>query len=105
MTAGSNNRRKLRQAGVAALVVGSLPSAARAAGAPGGKMKVGIVGSGRVGGTLGRVWANAGHQVMFSSVDLEHDRKLAAEVGANASAEIGRASCREEGRQRGGADQ
>jgi predicted dinucleotide-binding enzyme len=79
-------RRKFLQATAATLVLSGLPLAARAAGAPAGKMKIGIVGSGRVGGTLGRVWANAGHQVMFSSVDLEHDRKLAAEVGANASA-------------------
>src|SRR5688500_20154740 len=105
MTVLSRKRREFLRVTAATLVLSGLPLAARAAGAPAGKMKIGIVGSGRVGGTLGRVWANAGHQVMFSSVDLEHDRKLAAEVGANASAEIGRASCREEGRQRGGADQ
>jgi predicted dinucleotide-binding enzyme len=70
----------------ATLVVSGMPLAARAAGAPGSKVKIGIVGSGRVGGTLGAVWARAGHPVMFSSLDLEHDKKLAAEVGANASA-------------------
>jgi predicted dinucleotide-binding enzyme len=80
------NRRAFLQAAAAAVVAGSLPGFAWSAGAPAGKMKIGIVGSGRIGGTLGRIWASAGHQVMFSSLDLEHDRKLAAEVGPNAAA-------------------
>ena len=52
----------------------------------GGKMKIGVIGSGNVGSALGRVWANAGHQVMFSSRDLNHDKQLAASIGANAHA-------------------
>jgi predicted dinucleotide-binding enzyme len=63
-----------------------VPFAARGAGAEAGKVKIGIVGSGRIGGTLGTIWANAGHAVMFSSLDLEHDKALAASVGANARA-------------------
>jgi predicted dinucleotide-binding enzyme len=82
----TKNRRGFLRAAAATLVLGSLPAAVRAAAAPAGKMKIGIVGSGRVGGTLGKVWAGAGHSVMFSSLDVEHDKKLAAEVGANASA-------------------
>lgn len=50
------------------------------------KMKIGIIGSGHVGSALGGVWAKAGHEVMFSSRNLDHDKKLAAEVGANARA-------------------
>ena len=88
MTAGCtnrNNRREFLQLAAATLVIGNLPFAAHAASvAP--KMKIGIVGSGRVGGTLGSVWAKAGHTVMFSSLDLEHDKALAASVGANARA-------------------
>ncbi len=78
----------LRIAGAAAttFALGGLPFAARAANAATGKMKIGIVGSGRVGGTLGRLWAKAGHEVMFSSLDLEHDKALAASVGSNARA-------------------
>jgi hypothetical protein len=49
-------------------------------------MKIGIVGSGRIGGTLGEIWVKAGHQVMFSSLDLEHDKALAARLGPNARA-------------------
>ncbi len=50
------------------------------------KMKIGIIGSGHVGSALGGVWAKAGHEVMFSSRNLDNDKKLAAEVGANARA-------------------
>ena len=60
--------------------------AARAAGEPAGKIKIGIIGSGRIGGTLGELWAKAGHEVMFSSLDLEADKKLAARLGAGARA-------------------
>jgi predicted dinucleotide-binding enzyme len=50
------------------------------------KTKIGIVGSGRVGGALGTVWAKAGHEVMFSSRNLAQDKELAAKVGGNARA-------------------
>ena len=49
-------------------------------------MKIGVVGSGRVGGALGGVWVKAGHQVMFSSRNIEHDKALAARLGPNAHA-------------------
>ena len=52
----------------------------------GDKLKIGVVGSGRVGGTLGGVWVKAGHEVMFSSRDLDNDKKLAASLGPNARA-------------------
>jgi len=32
-------------------------------------MRIGIIGSGNIGGTLGELWARAGHQVMFSDRD------------------------------------
>jgi len=50
------------------------------------KMKIGIIGSGHVGSALGGVWAAAGHEVMFSSRNLDNDKKLAATVGAGARA-------------------
>jgi predicted dinucleotide-binding enzyme len=51
-----------------------------------GKVKIGIIGSGHVGSALGGVWAKAGNEVMFSSRNLDNDKKLAAEVGGNARA-------------------
>ena len=80
------DRRGFLRAAAAMLALGGLPLAVRAQGAASGKMKIGIVGTGRVGGTLGTVWAKAGHSVMFSSLDLEHDKALAASVGANTRA-------------------
>jgi predicted dinucleotide-binding enzyme len=68
----------------AALAFGAIPRGARAA--AGEKLKIGVVGSGRIGGTLGSVWVKAGHEVMFSSRNIEHDRKLAASLGPGARA-------------------
>jgi len=81
-------RELLAGAGVVGVAVAlhGVPLAALASSAAAGSLKIGIVGSGRVGGTLGGVWARAGHQVMFSSRNLEHDRALAARVGPNARA-------------------
>jgi predicted dinucleotide-binding enzyme len=85
-TTRKNRRRILQLAGVAtaALMLDALALTARAANT--GKSKIGIVGSGRVGGTLGGVWVNAGHEVMFSSRHIEHDQALAARLGPNAHA-------------------
>lgn len=83
-----DRRRFLRLAGTAAatFAFGALPFAARAAAGATGKVKIGIVGSGRIGGTLGGLWVKAGHEVMFSSLDLEHDKSLAASLGPKARA-------------------
>lgn len=51
-----------------------------------GKMKIGIIGSGRVGSAIGAVWVKVGHEVMFSSRNLEHDKALAARLGGGARA-------------------
>ena len=68
----------------AAIAATSLPFASHSAAAP--KPRLGLIGSGNVGSNLGRVWANAGYEVMFSSTDLDVDRKLAAEIGRGARA-------------------
>jgi len=54
--------------------------------APSGKPKIGLIGSGNVGSNLGKSWANKGYAVMFSSKDIEADRRLAAQVGSGARA-------------------
>lgn len=49
-------------------------------------MNVGIIGSGNVGNTLGDLWANAGHQVMFSfSRNPERLQTLVSKIGVNAT--------------------
>ena len=80
-------RRFIQQAlALAAItVIGSRwPFLARAAEAR--KLKIGIIGSGRVGSTLGGAWVKAGHEVMFSSLDLEQDKALAKSIGNGARA-------------------
>jgi len=87
---GTERRRRafLRAAATAAagLSLGVLAFGARTAGGADAGLKIGIVGSGRIGGTLGELWSRAGHEVMFSSLDLEHDKALAARVGGRARA-------------------
>lgn len=45
-------------------------------------MKIGIIGSGNIGGNLGKHWATSGHEVMFSSRNPEKLKSMADEVGA-----------------------
>jgi 8-hydroxy-5-deazaflavin:NADPH oxidoreductase len=79
-------RRALLKATAAAAAVSCVPLVTRLAEAAGRSMRIGVIGSGRVGSNLGRVWAQAGNEVMFSSLNLDNDKKLAAEVGPNARA-------------------
>jgi predicted dinucleotide-binding enzyme len=84
---GMNRRHFMQTAGAAAasVALAGLPLSALAQ-TGGAKMKIGIVGSGRVGSAVGSAWVKAGHEVMFSSLDLEQDKKLAASLGPNARA-------------------
>ena len=75
-------RRAFLQA--AAALAAALPFATYAQ--SGTKLKIGTLGSGRVGSAIGRAWVKAGHEVMFSSIDLEADKKLAASIGKGAYA-------------------
>ncbi|MDJ0592034.1 MAG: NADPH-dependent F420 reductase [Pleurocapsa sp. MO_226.B13] len=45
-------------------------------------MKIGIIGSGNIGGNLGKHWAKVGHEVMFSSRHPEELKLMAEKVGA-----------------------
>ncbi|MFN0305978.1 MAG: NADPH-dependent F420 reductase [Burkholderiales bacterium] len=76
-------RREFLLAGGSLLAGIALSPGARSA-EPG--LKIGVVGSGRVGGALGAIWLKAGHEVMFSSLDLEQDKALAARHGGKARA-------------------
>src|SRR3954471_4501949 len=54
--------------------------------AQGKNLKIGIIGSGRIGSTFGGLWAKAGHDVMFSDRDMEQAKKAAEGVGSRARA-------------------
>jgi predicted dinucleotide-binding enzyme len=49
-------------------------------------LKIGIIGSGNIGSTLGDFWAKAGHQVLFSSRNPENLKALVEQVGPQARA-------------------
>jgi predicted dinucleotide-binding enzyme len=49
-------------------------------------MKIGVIGSGRVGGTIGGLWVKAGYDVMFSARDISEVKELVAGLGPKAHA-------------------
>jgi predicted dinucleotide-binding enzyme len=66
------------------LVVGAVAlGTARLAGAQ-QPLKIGIIGTGRIGGALARHWVNAGHEVLMSSRHPEELEPLAKELGPRA---------------------
>ena len=73
------------------LRVGSFASLAFAASAlsrsasgqtPASPLKIGVIGSGHIGGTIGSLWVKAGHPVMFSSRHPEELAPLVQGLGA-----------------------
>jgi predicted dinucleotide-binding enzyme len=54
--------------------------------AAGSKMKIGIIGAGHIGGTIGELWVKAGHPVFFSSRHPEELKDLVARLGSPAQA-------------------
>lgn len=58
------------------------PVAVRAGGQ--NPMKIGVIGAGRIGGTLGSLWVEAGHQVLFSSRHPEKLMEFPARLGPKA---------------------
>jgi len=49
-------------------------------------LRIGIIGSGRIGGSIGLRWAEAGHHVLFSSRNPDELEELVAQAGSNARA-------------------
>jgi len=48
-------------------------------------MKISIIGTGRLGSALGKIWAEKDHTIMFGSRDPQKAKKLAQTIGTNAS--------------------
>jgi 8-hydroxy-5-deazaflavin:NADPH oxidoreductase len=55
-----------------------------AAAPPAAPLKIGIIGTGQIGGTLARLWVAAGHEVLISSRHPDELRALAASLGPRA---------------------
>ena len=80
-------RRALLGAAGALLLQGVLqPTTALAQTSSGSKMKIGIIGAGHIGGTIGELWVKADHPVLFSSRHPEELKDLVARLGPLAQA-------------------
>jgi predicted dinucleotide-binding enzyme len=49
-------------------------------------MQIGVIGSGRIGSTIGALWAKAGHEVLFSDRDAGTAKQAAASAGGRSRA-------------------
>src|SRR5207237_4982545 len=72
-----------RRTFLVALTATAIAPIARAQSKP---LKIGIIGSGRIGSTFGGLWAKAGHEIMFSDRDAEQAKRAAESIGARARA-------------------
>lgn len=85
--AGSASRRWFLRAAIAGMTFAGLPGRALAQRERDRRtLKIGVIGSGRIGGTVGGLWVKAGHEVLFSSRHLDEVKKLAAALGSSAHA-------------------
>jgi len=72
-----------RRAFLLALAAAAVVPPAFAQGKP---MKIGVIGSGRIGSTIGGLWVKAGHEVMFSDRDPEQVKRAIEGLGPRARA-------------------
>jgi predicted dinucleotide-binding enzyme len=79
------DRRDFLGAAGGLLAAGVLPALAQT----GKPMKLGIIGSGRVGGTIGELWVKAGHEVLFSARTIEEVNSLLAKLNLGPRARAG----------------
>ena len=76
----------LGAAGILILQMALQPTTALGQTSSGSKMKIGIIGAGHIGSTIGELWARAGHPVFFSSRHPEELKDLVARLGSLAQA-------------------
>lgn len=79
------DRRALLGAG-SVLMLGTIlqPAPARAQGSS--RSRIGVIGSGNIGGTIGGLWVKSGHPVLFSSRHPEELKGMVAKLGSLAQA-------------------
>jgi len=75
-------RRAFLGTGGALILSASLPRRASAQ----SKLKIGVIGSGHIGGTIGGLWVKSGHSVLFSSRHPEELKDMVAGFGELAQA-------------------
>ena len=75
------SRRAVLGASGALAFLGALRPLRIFAQASGGRLRIGIIGSGHIGGAIGGLWVKAGHRVLFSSRHPEELKDLVAGLG------------------------
>jgi len=73
-------------AAFAGLATGQLRAASQVIGNSQEPLRIGIIGSGRIGGAVGLKWAEAGHHIFFSSRHPEELTDLVSSAGEHAQA-------------------
>jgi 8-hydroxy-5-deazaflavin:NADPH oxidoreductase len=82
-----HSRRALLVAGGAmASLMAVRPRSLLALASEGTKSRIGVIGSGHIGGTIGGLWVKAGHSVLFSSRHPDQLKDMVTELGPRASA-------------------
>src|SRR6266516_6262106 len=82
-----SSRRAVLGAGAALVLAAALrPRRALAQVTGSGKLRIGVIGSGHIGGTSGGLWVKAGHPVLFSSRHPEELKGLVGGLGSLAQA-------------------
>ena len=83
-----DRRRRALLAGAGVFVLQGMlqPTTTSGQTASGPKMKIGVIGAGHIGGTIGGLWTKAGHSVFFSSRHPEALQNLIAGLGPLAQA-------------------
>jgi len=79
----NQKRRTLLAAAGGLLLAGMNPALAQS------RMKIGIIGAGRVGGTIGELWVKAGHEVVFSARTMDEVNSLLANLKLGPRARAG----------------
>ncbi len=80
------SRRSLLAAGATLAACSVLQSQGTFAQSAGTKAKIGVIGSGHIGGTIGGLWVKSGHQVLFSSRHPQQLKDMVSGLGSLASA-------------------
>jgi predicted dinucleotide-binding enzyme len=82
---GLVDRRALLEAG-GILMLGALLYPARLLAQANSPLRIGVIGSGNIGGTIGGLWVKSGHPVMFSSRHPDELKDMVAKLGSRAQA-------------------
>jgi 8-hydroxy-5-deazaflavin:NADPH oxidoreductase len=84
MTLAPHTRRRIAAALCAAATMALAGMARPARAAEAASAKIGIVGTGKIGGTLAELWVKSGHEVLVSSRHPDELKKLAETLGPKA---------------------